>query len=647
MTTFLAFTVVGIVVGCVYALTASGLVVTYTTSGIFNFAHGAIGMVAAFTYWQLSVAWHWPDPLALLAVLFVFAPLLGALVERVLIRPLHGAPVDLALVVTLGLLLALIGAADLIWVPTEPRVLPEFFAGHSLSLFGVEVTYGQLVVVAVAAAIAVGLRLFFSRTRTGIAMRAVVDDPDLAAMNGVKPARIQQMSWALGASLASLAGILLAPLVTLDALLLTLLVINGYAAAMVGRLKNLPLTVAGALALGLGSTYAVGYLPVGSMLSKIQLAIPMIFLFVVLIALRQERLRTAGVAGKGVPRAPSVKQSAVAAALLIVVTAAISGFLSPLYLATGARTFALGFVLLSLVLLTGYGGLVSLCQLTFVGLGAFAMGTVGQGGSLLGVLAAVALAAAAGALLAAPTLKLRGLYLALATLAFASAMDSVFFTQVLGSGGNLAVDRVALPLISTESPRVYFVLMAAVFAVAGVGMIALRRGPFGRRLAALNDSSAACATLGLNINWTKLAVFTLAAGMAGLGGVLLAGVTGQVSNNDFALLQSLALLLILRIGGVHTVTGALFGGVFFALFPVLGDLVPGLSNLQYLLTGLAAITLGRDPNGIGGRIADVGENLRHQWRSARTVLAPAFAGAPSGTVAHPAETEQIWEEERA
>src|SRR2546428_380381 len=134
MTTFMAFTIVGLVVGCIYALTATGLVVTYTTSGVFNFAHGAIGMLAAFAYWQLTVSWRWPVPVALLLILLVLAPLLGALVERALIRPLHGAPVDLSLVVTLGLLLALIGVANQVWKPTVARRVPQFFEGHTVRL---------------------------------------------------------------------------------------------------------------------------------------------------------------------------------------------------------------------------------------------------------------------------------------------------------------------------------------------------------------------------------------------------------------------------------------------------------------------------------------------------------------------------------
>ncbi|TAL24220.1 MAG: ABC transporter permease, partial [Frankiales bacterium] len=142
MTTFLAFTTVGLVVGCIYALTATGLVVTYTTSGIFNFAHGAVGMIGAFTYWQLNQDWGWPAPLALVVVLGVLAPLFGALVERVLIRPVQGGSVDLAIVITLGLLLFLIGLANVIWKPTETRVLPEFFAGSSVQVGSLAVLHG-------------------------------------------------------------------------------------------------------------------------------------------------------------------------------------------------------------------------------------------------------------------------------------------------------------------------------------------------------------------------------------------------------------------------------------------------------------------------------------------------------------------------
>ena len=634
MTASLSFTVIGLVFGCIYALTATGLVVTYTTSGIFNFAHGAIGMIGAFTYWQFSEGWGLHPLIALILVLFVAAPLFGALIERVLMRRLHGAPIDLTLVVTLGLLVMLIGLANLIWKPTVVRSLPEFFAGNQVRIAGFNVSVHQLLCIAVAIVVVVSLRLFFTRTRTGIAMRAVVDNPDLVAMAGGTPARVQQLSWAFGAMLAALAGVLLAPLYQLDINTLTLLVINGYAAAMVGRLKSLPMTIAGALILGLASTYAVGYLGqvsflsfLGTILQKVQLVIPMILLFAVLVIMRSERLRTAAVSGPRAPTPATLQSSLVWGAILVVGTAVLAGVLSPTNLSTASKGMALAFILLSLVLLTGYGGMVSLCQMTFVGLGAYGMGKMGAGGSLLGVVAAVALAAAVGALVAQPTLKLRGLYLALATLAFANAMDNIFFTEVLGSGGSLLVERPKIPFVP-RTDEAYLVTLSVLFAIAAVGVLALRRGKFGRRLSALDDSPAACATLGLNINYTKLAVFTLSAGMAGLGGVLLAGVPGQVSNMDFILINSLILLLLARVGGINTVTGAFLGAMFYAVAPVvINKTVPDLAGVLPLLVGLGAISLGRDPNGMGGQIADAAAKLRRRRSTSARPPAPTPPGA--------------------
>jgi branched-chain amino acid transport system permease protein len=617
VTFFLAFLVTGLVLGCIYALTASGLVVTYMTSGIFNFAHGAIGMIAAFGYWQLSVEWGLPVPVSLFLVLFVLAPLLGAAIERVLIRPIQGASADLSIVITLGLLLFLIGVANAVWKPTQARILRPFFDGHQVQVGALSVTYNQIVVVVVALAVAGGLRLLFSRTRIGIAMRGVVDDPDLAAMAGCSPARVQMLSWSLGASLASLAGILLAPLVNLDILTLTLLVINGYAAALVGRLKSLPMTALGALALGLlvnaakiyGPDASKIWQPLGEVIRDYQGVIPMVFLFLVLVFLPPARLRTSAAMTVRTPTVPGLKQSLAVGTALVVAMVVLSTQLSASGFATGGKVFALAITLLSLVLLTGYSGQISLCQFAFVGLGGYAMGTWG-GGSLLGLVAAVALAAAAGAAVALPTLKLRGLYLALATFAFAVAMDKAFFDKQFGNGGSLDVPRVRIPGIPTQSDQAFFLLLVVTFVVCAVGVLAIRRGRFGRQLTALNDSPAACATLGLNINYTKLAVFAASAGLAGLSGALFGGLRGSIGPNDVVALASLLLLLTLRIGGVNTVTGALFGALTVAMFPLLQDRVPQLPALAYLLTGLAAVSIGRDPNGVGGQVSQLGERLR-------------------------------------
>jgi branched-chain amino acid transport system permease protein len=629
MTTFFALTVLGVVFGCVYALTATGIVVTYTTSGVFNFAHGATGMLAAFTYWQLTVAWHWPVLLGLAMVLLVLAPLFGALVEAVLIRPLYRRSADAPLVTTLGLLLTLIGVSYTIWSPTTYRQVPPFFHGTQWDLGAIRVSAHEVLVVAVTLAVGLGLYLLFRRTRVGIAMRAVVDDRELAGLYGAAPHRVSQLSWALGSSLAALGGVLLAPLVTLDVLTMTLLIINAFAAALAGRLKNLPVTVAAAIGLQLVQEYAGQYLPGNGSFRDLLPTIPMLFLFVVVVLTRQDRLVTAGVHGSTLPRLPSARTTVVGAGLFLAAAALIGGQLSGVNLSDATSGMATAVILLSLVLLVGYGGQVSLCQLTFVGVGAWTMGEVGH--SLLGVACAALVAGAVGVLIALPTLRLRGLYLALATLAFAQGMDDVFFKSAFGADDSMVVPRVSLPGLRTTSDYGFFLLSSAVFALAVVALLAVRRGKYGRRLAALNDSVAACATLGIDVSRGKLVVFGVSAALAGVGGVLYGGSHAAVSSSDFLLLNSLALLLLLLVGGRTTATGALLAAMAYAVgFPHLkaalaGTGIPGVAQAQFLLTGLACLQVARSPQGFTGAIARL-ERVVYRRPRVETVLV-ASAGA--------------------
>src|SRR5271165_4280080 len=207
MSIFLSFTVLGIVSGAVYGILATGLVVTYNTTGVFNFAQGAVGMVAAFSYWQLWQDWHWPFLLAIACIVFVEAPLLAIVVEFVLFRRIHGASVERSLMVSLGLLVILLGLATIFWgSPDVIRSVPPYFTSSdgtvaSVRLFGangVTLQTQQIMIVVVAAVVAVLLGVFLRRFRMGVAMRAVVDDPELVAMSGAKPYRMSQMGWSLG-----------------------------------------------------------------------------------------------------------------------------------------------------------------------------------------------------------------------------------------------------------------------------------------------------------------------------------------------------------------------------------------------------------------------------------------------------------------
>jgi branched-chain amino acid transport system permease protein len=616
---FLSFTVLGIVFGAVYGVLAIGLVVTYNTTGVFNFAQGAVGMVAAFSYWELWQNAHWPFLLAIAFIVFVEAPILGLIVEFVLFRRIHGATVERSLMVSLGLLVILLGVATIFWSsPDTIRAVPPFFTQSdgtvlSVRLFGtngVTLQYQQIMIVVVTAVVGVGLGFFLRRARLGVAMRAVVDDPELVALAGAKPYRLSQMGWMLGFMLAAVAGVLIAPLVGqtgLTSTQLTLLALNGFAAAVFGRLRSLPMTFVGALILGLLTYYAQGYLPghINAGLAAVLVeVVPVVFLFLVLLVIPAARLAPAGrLALRPVPRVVTARQSAAGAVLLVALMVVLAATVGTTALSTLSQGLALGIVGLSLVLLVGFAGQVSLCQLTFMGIGAFTMGKTLGGDSWWGLLLAVVVSGAVGALVALPTLRLRGLYLALATLAFGAVMYSAFFdnSSVISDGTQINVGRLRLPFMSTVGNQAELIEVAVAAALCAMLVGLVRRSAYGRRLVAMSDSPAAFAMVGLNAVRTKVIVFSLSAAMAGLGGVFYAGQQGGIGATDVQYIGSLTLLLFVAIWGIRTLTGALLGGMTAAALPVLQTHLPtSLADLVGLAAGIGIVLLARHPEGVLG-----------------------------------------------
>jgi branched-chain amino acid transport system permease protein len=423
--------------------------------------------------------------------------------------------------------------------------------------------------------------------------------------------------------------------VTLDIILLTLLVINGYAAAMVGRLKSLPLTFAGGLALGLAESHTIGYLP-PDLINKVKPALPIIFLYLVLLILPQARLRAGRLVttSRYAPRVASGRESVVGLILFTIIAFIVSRVLPASDLTNASQGIVFGMIMLSLVLLVGYAGQVSLAQMTFVGLGAFAMGKWFGGDSIWGIVAAAVIAGAVGAVAALPALRLQGLYLALSTLAFAQGMSTIFFKNehVFGYGGRLAVGRPSILGIDLSSDRAYFVFICIVFGLMGMGVVAIRRGRFGRRLVAMKDSPAACATLGLNLTYTKLAVFAVSSAIAGVAGCFYGGVRGQVGPGDFEMLTSLVLLLLVSVAGISTVTGALMGGITYGLFqnPRVLRLFPASvrGNFSFIGAGLGAMGLGRNPNGWTSEFGPLAEKIRNAIFYRNTSDQPRAPGAP-------------------
>lgn len=599
MDAFVAYTITGLFFGAAYAVAASGLVLTYTTTRVFNLAHGATSMVMAYAYWQLHVGSGLPTWLSVVLVLFVIAPIYGVLLERLVMRGLGDSPVSVSLVVTLGVFIFLIGIAQQFWPRDKPRYVSLFFGNKGFPVLGVQMKYHYLLTIIVAGLVALLLWYLLNRTRIGTAMRAAVDNRELLELFGARANRVSMLSWAIGSSAAALAGILLVSSTGLDYFSLTFLVISSFAAAMLGRLSSLPLTYVGAIVLGLMVGYSQ-YVHGSQLLENgLQSSLPTLMLFAILIFVPQVRLRVGQVKGILAANVPSGRRALVAALGLVVATLVVL----PMLNTTNTQRFGIAItyaiVMLSLVLLTGYGGYVSLSQFTFVGVGA-AVACKMDTSSPLAILMAVLIAAAVGALVALPVLRLTGLYLALATLAFGQLMDNLVFQAnfMFGFGGILRAKRVSLFGYDFNDTGTYVFLMVVVFLLVGMGLLALRRGPVGRLLIALRDSPAACATLGLNQRWFRVAVFSLSAGIAGLGGALLAGLNRFAAPNDFLTLQSLPLLLMAVVAGVTSVSGAFLGGMLLMLLPVIQATTPSLSGLVFLVIGGGAIMLGRDPNGL-------------------------------------------------
>jgi branched-chain amino acid transport system permease protein len=296
--------------------------------------------------------------------------------------------------------------------------------------------------------------------------------------------------------------------------------------------------------------------------------------------------------------------------------------LSPADTLDAARMAALGIVALSLVPLTGFAGQVSLCQLSFAGIGALTMGAVGGGDTLWGVVLAAAVAGAVGAIIALPALRLEGLSLALATAAFAVALDRWVFTlppfrlagrdiDLFGSG-SIAVGRISVAGWSSDSPARQLVLLSVVLGLLVAAVISLRTSRFGARLVALRDSEAACAVSGISIVRLKVTVFALSAAMAGLGGALYAGLLTSVTADAFSFVNGLPLFLTAVVGGITQASSGVFAGVSLGLLSVAGRVAPQLDDLLLIAPGLVGIGLGRHPSGVVTMIADALAALRRR-----------------------------------
>jgi branched-subunit amino acid ABC-type transport system permease component len=615
----IGYVIRGIPIGCVYGLVAIGLVLTYKTSGVFNLAFGAQAYVSAVVFYELRGPYpdyEWPILPAFAVAVLVVAPLLGLTLEWFLFRHLRTAPTIAKLVISLGLVVALPALMQLLFgtesKPGAPTIWPEEFAFYR---FGEYVLDGNQMATLIATLVSVaGLMLLFRYSSLGLRMRAVVESPRMTALAGINPDRVSSLAWMLSSLFAGLAGVLLAPLFAgnLQASDFTVLLVASIAAAALARLTSIPLALLGGLLLAVITNILAGYLPTGSVLSQgLRPSFPFVALFVLLIFwVRRGGEVTDPLSGVDPPppglaaaeRERAVTQAtwiggAVAVVVGIVVTMTV---LDARWLTIVTTAVVYSVIFLSITVITGMAGQISLCQATFAAIGGFTTAQLVNWLDipvLLTVFVGALLAAVVGGLLAIPIFRLGGIYLALATLAFAMMFDNVFVPLEWVRGEGLSALAVPRPDV-VDDDHAFFLFSVAVLAVVGVLVILVRQGTTGRYLDALRGSETAARAIGINAVRARVMAFALSAGIAGLGGGLLAMFTTEANESTFSSFNGLFWILLVVTLGARTVEGAVQAGLAFAVFPELLKTIGISTRYQFILFGFAAVTFAKHPEGI-------------------------------------------------
>jgi branched-subunit amino acid ABC-type transport system permease component len=636
MRAYMPFIISGLTSGAVYALAAFGLVLTYRTSGVFNFGHGAIGMFATYMFYSLRQ--HVPTPLAMLLAIGVVAPLLGLVIGRGFLRRLEGASPATYVVASLGLLVTLQGVAAALYGSSTRTVAP-IFPTTTYRLFDVNVGIDQTLVVAVAIAAGLGLVAFFRFTHLGLQTRAVVDDRNLAGMSGTYPGRITSLAWMLGAAFAATSGILFAPFIGLDSILLTLLVVEAFAAAVIGGLRSFGITAAAAFGLGVAQGLATKFVGESGIrsLAGLPSSLSFIVLFLVLVVSRKGRFREVTAA-----RARPVRTKVSTAvqrrfplrpvAACVAVAAVLPPFLSGSRLLTLTATVIFVLVFISLSLLVGLSRQVSLAHAVFVVFGATSLSHLLSAGvpyPLALVLSALVMVPV-GAVMAIPAIRLSGLFLALATLGFGILAQNLLFSTALAFGSDARIVITRPGFLAGDTAFYYFALAVVVIGIVAVETLRVSR--LGRILTGLADSPTAMESLGINPLAARVLTFCVAAFLAAIAGGLLGTMVQVVNPITFNFFQSLVWLTVLVAAGAATFGGSVVASLVLVTVPAVFT-ASAITEWQPIAFGIGAALLAQADNGLVGVIRGVDVTARAaasrgRLESRRALERYARLGAP-------------------
>ena len=562
----------GIATGSIYGLAGTGLVLTYKTSGIFNFGYGAIATAAAYFFYFLHVDQGLDWKIAFFLSVFVAGPIMGLGMEQIA-RRLAPQRTATKIVGTIGLVLFVQGLGTIKYGSDTVRV-KQFLPGafKSFRLGGVNVLYPQLWVTVIGVVCVALLYALFRFTRTGLAMRAVVDDPDLVSMQAVNPVRVRRIAWTIGTTFAAMSGVLVLPFIGLNAIGLTFLVVQAFGAAAIGYFSSIPLTFLGGLLLGIGADLSTKYILDVSWLSGLPASLPFLVLFVILLITPKRKL----LSPTSVERRPRLQYHAPPRVRLVtgVLVFGLLALVPQIVGGTNLGFYTIGLtqmiILLSLGLLVRTSGQVSLCHSVFAAIGAVAFSQLAVDHHvpwLLALLLGALIVVPVGAIVAIPAIRLSGLFLALATFGFGILVEQLLYARgfmftVLASGR--AMPR---PSFANGDTAYYYVVLAFVLLTA-VFMVAVHSSRLGRILRGLSDAPVAVATMGLSTNVTRVLVFCISAFFAGIGGILYGSSIHFATSGDanYTAFYSLVLLAILAL--------APFGEPWYAIVIGITSVIP-------------------------------------------------------------------------
>ena len=630
------FIIAGLVLGGIYAISAAGLVVTYLSAGVLNLSFGAIAYFVARLYYFLLVEHGWPIVPAAIVALACAGPALGLLLYLTLFRYMRTATQLVKIVVTLGVSVVLPAVAELIFgtetILHAPGLAPE--PVHVYQVDGVPVTLNQIIVYAAVLLILIVGYLVFRSTDVGLRVRAMVDSPALAALQGTAPGSVAAGVWAASAFLAGLAGVLSAPVIGLDITNYTLLMAAALAAVVAAKLRSLPIAIVVGLAMGVAGALAQYYLPPDSAFAAAAIpSIPFVVtaLFLIYSVVRFGRVSEsqdvggyldrasapqgakAATAGATSPRLPALGGrrlglgSGIASVVLV---AAIPVVLSDFWVGLFAQGVALAVLYLSWTLVIGEGGMIWLCQVTFGGVGGIAaaqFATVHGWPVIVAILAGGVVALPMGLLLGVLTIRLGELYVALVTLTFGLLMDNLVFSRQTFYQDGIGVDLDPPQFLSSNTALLYLGLV--VFCVVALFIVNLRRSTTGAALSAVRWSEPGSRTLGISVLQMKVIIAGLGAFVAGIGGALLALVDTVALPANYAVLGGIIWLAALVTIGIRSNVAALVAGIAYAVLPGISVqyLPTWFNQVIPILFGLGAIGLARNPQGV---LAAQGESLR-------------------------------------